>query len=217
MTRTNHSITMNELSASEGVFTAAQANRLGITRAALSKAVSSGRAERIMHGAYRLTSTQSSLTDEIAAAWKLTNPAKFTHERSYEWDGIAVGGTSAAFLLGIGNFHLSPYRIYAPQRINSRSRCARFGIRNIAREDVTWIYGMPVTRAERTLVDLYIDREDPSLIADAFADAARNDMDFGRLRNLARESDCAPRDSGALAFVDALIAMHPVGKKEMGL
>ena len=197
---------MNELSASEGVFTAAQANRLGITRAALSKAVSSGRAERIVHGAYRLTSTQSGLTDEIAAVWKLTNPAKFTHERFYEWDGIAVGGTSAAFLLGIGDFHLSPYRIYAPRRINSRSDCARFSVRDIAREDVVWIQGMPITRAERTLVDLYIDREDPSLIANAFADATRNGVDFDRLRRLARENDHAPRGGGVLAFIDTLIS-----------
>lgn len=212
MTRSNHIVTMNELSASEGVFTTAQANRLGITRAALSKAVSSGRAERIVHGAYRLTGTQANLTDEITAIWKLTNPAKFTHERSYEWDGIAVGGTSAAFLLGIGNFHLSPYRIYTPRRINSRSDCARFGVRDIAHEDVTWIQGIPITRPERTLVDLYIDREDPSLIADAFVDAVRNSVDLNRLRSLAQKNEHTPKGVGVLAFFDTLI-----DKKEMEL
>ncbi|MEF2654869.1 MAG: type IV toxin-antitoxin system AbiEi family antitoxin domain-containing protein [Eggerthellaceae bacterium] len=58
MKRTNHIAIMNELSASEGVFTAAQAKRLGVTDNALSKAVSSGRAERVLHGAYRLAGAQ---------------------------------------------------------------------------------------------------------------------------------------------------------------
>lgn len=211
MHRVSHVATMNELSASEGVFTAAQANRLGVTRAALSKAVASGRAERIVHGAYRLVGLQSRLIDEAVAAWKLTNPAKFTHERAREWDGITVGGTSAAFLLEIGDFHLSPYRIYAPKRINSRLACAKFSVRDVAREDVTWIQGMPVTRAERTLVDLCIDREDPSLITDAFEDAARFGLDFDRLRGLIQENERALNGGGMREFLDSLLDKEQIG------
>ena len=32
------------------------------------------------------------------------------------WNGIAIGGTSTASILGIGDFWLSPYWIYARKR-----------------------------------------------------------------------------------------------------
>lgn len=209
MTRLNHIASMNELSASEGVFTAAQAERLGITNNALSKAMSSRRAERIVHGAYRLAGTQSLPSDELAAIWKLTNPSKLTSERAYEWDGVVIGGSSACALLDIGDFHLSPYRIYAPKRINSRNRSARFGVRDISREDVIWLHGMPVTRKERTIVDLLIDQEDASLAIAAFNDAARDGIGMGRLRELIRENERPLKRAGTLELARNLGAILP--------
>lgn len=86
---------------------------------------------------------------------------------------MAVGGSAATWLLGIGDFHLSPYRIYAPERINSKIESAqRFGVRNVDEGDMVWMGGLPVTRAERTLADLCLDCEDPSLAEGAFRDAA---------------------------------------------
>lgn len=68
------------LSESEGVFTTAQAERMGVPRDALHDAVESGRLERIMRGAYRMIGSGSSYTDGLVAAWKLTAPARFAHE-----------------------------------------------------------------------------------------------------------------------------------------
>ncbi|MDO4429464.1 MAG: type IV toxin-antitoxin system AbiEi family antitoxin domain-containing protein [Atopobiaceae bacterium] len=184
MTYSNHIAALNELSASEGVFTTAQAARLGITRNALSQAVASGRAERIAHGAYRLAGSQGDFTDELAALWKLTAPAAFTHERMQAgaWDGVAIGGSTAASLQNLGDFYLSPYRIYAPRRINSRVDSASFAVRKIEPDDVSWIKGLPVTRPERTLVDLCLDDEEWSLVEDAFNSA--DDLDYGRLAKI---------------------------------
>ncbi|MBY4797444.1 type IV toxin-antitoxin system AbiEi family antitoxin domain-containing protein [Collinsella sp. AGMB00827] len=175
MSYSNHIAALNELSSSEGVFTTAQAGRLGITRNALSQAVASGRAERIAHGAYKLSGSQSDCTDELAAIWKLTNPPRFSHERMQmaAWDGIAIGGSTAASLLEIGDFYLSPYRIYAPKRINSRISSASFAVRRIDRLDIVWIKGLPVTCPERTLIDLCIDSEEWSLVRDAMHDVER--------------------------------------------
>ena len=108
----NNIAAIDELSASEGVFTTAQAQRLGISRNALSHACKVGRLERVAHGAYRLSGAPSSETDELAAIWKLTASTAFSWERQAKWDGVAVDGSTAAWLLGIGDFHLSPYRIY---------------------------------------------------------------------------------------------------------
>ena len=175
--------TINELSATEGVFTTAQATRMGITRKALSQAVSSGRAERIIHGAYRLTGTPESFVDELSAVWKLTSPSSFTYERMKEkdWDGITIGGVTAASLLGIGDFYLSPYRIYAPKRINSRIASASFAKRQIPFGEVVWVDSLPVTCAERVLVDLCLDYEDPSLIGDTFNDAVGKGADIEKV------------------------------------
>lgn len=188
MKYSNHIEKIAELSESEGVFTTAQAARMGIPRDALHDAVESGRLERVVRGAYRMVGFGSSLTDELAAIWKLTAPAKFSHERMRvaDWDGIAVGGFTASALLGIGDLQLSPYRLYAPRRINTRNPSASFVRREVARDEVTFDSGLPVTRPERTVFDLVVDDEDLSLVADALSDASRrySDFDYGRLQRL---------------------------------
>lgn len=184
----NNIAAIDELSASEGVFTTAQAQRLGISRNALSHACKVGRLERVAHGAYRLSGAPSSETDELAAIWKLTASTAFSWERQAKWDGVAVGGSTAAWLLGIGDFHLSPYRIYAPERINSKIESARFGVRNVDEGDMAWMGGLPVTRAERTLADLCLDCEDPSLVEGVFRDAAAQGLiDSAKLGSLLDE------------------------------
>ncbi len=188
MRNSNHLEAITQLSESEDVFTTAQAERMGIPRDALHDAVESGRIERIIRGAYRMVGSGSSFTDELTAIWKLTAPAKFTNERLRvsEWDGIAVGGSTAPALLDIGDLHLSPYRPYAPKRVNTRNPSASFARREVARDEVTFTRGLPVTRPERTVFDLVVDDEDLSLVADVLRDAwqADRDFDFKRLAEL---------------------------------
>ncbi|WP_297746256.1 type IV toxin-antitoxin system AbiEi family antitoxin domain-containing protein [uncultured Tessaracoccus sp.] len=188
MGNANHVEAIARLSESEGVFTTAQAARMGIPRDALHDAVASGRIERIMHGAYRMIGSGSSFADELTAIWKLTAPARFTHERLRvaEWDGITVGGSTASALLEIGDLHVSPYRLYAPRRVNTRNTAVRFAKRAVPRSDVTFVQGLPVTRPERTVFDLVVDDEDFSLVADVLRDAWQADRGFGfkKLREL---------------------------------
>ena len=169
MNKTNHREQIAILSESEGIFTTAQAERSGIPRDALHDAVESGCLERVLRGAYRMVGSGSSYTDELAAVWKLTDPARFSHERVQpdDWDGVVVGGSTAASLLEIGDFYLSPYRLYAPRRVNSRNPIARFSRREVERADVSFASGLPVTRPERTIADLVLDDEDSSPVADA--------------------------------------------------
>ncbi len=180
MKRIDHISAIAELAESEGVFTTAQAARMDVPRDALHDAAQSGRIERIVRGAYRLVGSGSKQTDELAAIWKLTAPAVFTHERAQTgaWDGIAIGGSTAASLLGIGDFYLSPYRVYAPKRINSRNKTASFGVRQVARDEVSFESGLAITVPERTIFDLTADDEDPSLVAGALRDACANGRPF---------------------------------------
>ena len=185
----NHTLAINELAATEGVFTTAQAERFDIPADALSYACRAGRLERIAKGAYRLVGSQSTQLDELSAIWKLTAPEKMSYERIAvsSWDGISIGGTTAASILRIGNFYLSPYRVFAPNRINSKKTSVKFGIRKIKRDDVSFIEGLPITKIERTLLDLCMDKEDPSLIADTLSDAVNkyeSSIDYARLELL---------------------------------
>ena len=186
MSRRSNIAAINELSASERVFTTAQAERLGVPRDALAKACASGSLVRIVHGAYRMAGVPPTELDELVAVWKLTKPALFYHERaSYEhWDGIAVSGHTAASILGIGDFYLSPYRLVAPRRMRSNALSATFATRRVEREDVSFSEGLPVTRPERTLVDLVLDDEDPSLVADALEGAREGGLDVTSLERL---------------------------------
>lgn len=193
MVYSNHITIIAELSESEGVFTTAQAHRMGVPRDALHDAVESGRIERVMRGAYRMIGSGSSYVDELIAIWKLTDPPAFTHERMRHssWDGIAVGGHTAASLLGYGDFHLSPYRLYAPKRINSRNPQVIFAKRYVQRDDVSFVQGVPVTRAERTIADLVRDDEDMSLVSDALRDAAYRNrgFDFEKLEKMLKQDN----------------------------
>lgn len=184
----NRVASIAQLSESEGVFTTAQAERLGIPRDALHDAVKAGRLERIMRGAYRMVGAGVTYVDELIAVWKLTNPAKFTYERmkTSTWDGVVVGGSTAASLLEVGDFHLSTYRLYSPKRFNTRNRAANFGRRNVSRSQVAFVKGIPVTRPERTIFDLILDNEDFSLIGNALHDAwyANRNFNFAMLEHL---------------------------------
>jgi hypothetical protein len=189
MNYSNHTSAINELAATEGVFTAGQAKRFGISNDTLSYACRTGKLERIAKGAYRLTGSQPSPLDELSAIWKLTAPEKMSYERISvsSWDRITIGGTTAASILGVGDFYLSPYRVFAPKRINSRNKGVRFGVREIAHDDVSFTEGFPVTRIERTLLDLCLDKEDPSLVAGALSNAVSkcaSSLDYERLEAL---------------------------------
>ena len=189
MSNSNHMATITELAESEGgVFTAAQAARLGVPRDALSHAARAGRLERVVRGAYRVAGSPPSELDLAAALWKLTDPRRFAHERVSPWDGTVIGGRTAAFALGIGDLRPYPCGIYAPRRLRTALADARTALRRVDERDVTFRLGFPVTRPERTVFDLVLDGEDLSLVCDALRDAqtrlARADFDEGRLAEL---------------------------------
>lgn len=189
MSRNNNIRAIEELAASEGgVFTSGQAARSDIPRYALSNAAKSGRIERVRHGAYRTAAAGGSDIDDLVAVYKLTEPERFTYERmGAGFDGIAACGATAAHVLGIGDLHPDPWEIAVPKRFNSRMPGVRFRTMPLERDDVVWIGGLPVTRAERTISDLLERHEEGSLVADALADAIRRygstELDIGRLED----------------------------------
>lgn len=174
MSYENHTQKIAELARSEGgIFTSAQAVRSGIPRDALSYALRTGRLERIVRGAYKMASAPDSRFDTYIAFWKLTAPSAFGYERISAFDGVVVGGHTASYIHDFGVLQPSPCRIYAPKRMRSKLQGISFAQRRIEEKDVVFKEGLYVTRPERTIYDLLLDHEDPSLVADTLADARR--------------------------------------------
>lgn len=168
----SNQVTIDELAISQGgVFTSKQASFLNIPRYSLSYAASTGHIQRICHGAYRLGSSIDDGNDELRGIWMLTKPEVAAIDRLKTFDGIAICGSTAAAIHGIGDFFLTPYQIAVPQRFNSRKSGVKYVPKTILEEDVTWSKGLPVTKLERTLSDLLEMHEDESLVANALVDA----------------------------------------------
>ncbi|MBQ9059295.1 MAG: hypothetical protein IJ125_08945 [Atopobiaceae bacterium] len=127
--------------------------------------------ERVVRGAYKMASSSDSDIETFVAFWKLTRPSAYGFERALSFDGIAVGGHTASFIHGFGVLQPEPCRIYAPNRMRSRLPGVSFAQRKIEERDVMLREGMYVTRPERTILDLVLDREDLSLVADTLHDA----------------------------------------------
>lgn len=163
---------IDELCSLEDVFTTAQAARSGISRLALSRAVAAGYLERLGHGVYRRASSLGTEHIDVQAGWKITSPGKFSHERLSEpFDGVAARGRSAACIHGIGDFLPYPAEIAVPRRFNSRREGVDYRRESLTVDDVVWRERLPVTRIGKTLLDLWCDGEDPSLVGNTLVDA----------------------------------------------
>lgn len=178
---------LSSLAASQnGLFTTAQADKFNVPRDAVSYLARANKLDRVTHGVYRFKGAPIDIFESIRATWMSTDPKALSYERLRHWDGIVIGGRSAAAIHGIGDFFISPFRFYTQNRINSKKSDAIFSVRNIDREDVETIEGLPVTNIERTLFDLYKDNEDPSLLSTAITEAmhAKHNLNFKRLEKI---------------------------------
>lgn len=68
--------------------------------------------------------------------------------------------------------------------MRSRFHGMSFVVRDVPREDVTFVERLPVTRVEHTLLDLALLGEDPSLVRDALSDARGLGLDEVKLCGL---------------------------------
>ena len=97
--------------------------------------------------------------------------------------------------------------------VSHQDVAASFAARAIDAEDVSWEQGLPLTKPERTLIDLRLDSEDPSLIADAYLDARDIGLDYERLGKLVRETSATPKREKALEPLAELMRAIPKGDR----
>lgn len=133
------------LSESEGVFTTAQAERMGVPRDALHDAVESGRLERIMRGAYRMIGS-GSLYGRARCRVETHRTSEFAHEPAEVGDQTdrphgraeAVGAMASWFW----------------RARTTVAHTAWTTMRMIARATVTACAGFAEAEAPRAIVDM---------------------------------------------------------------
>lgn len=144
--------------ANHGVFLGSEAISLGITPQGLSRRCAKGVVRRLHSGVYAMTSTPPSRMQMLVGACRWGGP------------GTAASHRTAAAIWKLDGFDLHQIEICTPRRLKSERVAARTV--RLPLHDITTIDGIPVTRIERTLVDL-AGVLDPDALEDALDSALR--------------------------------------------
>ena len=165
--KTSRNISELELLAASqwGLFTAAQAVQMGVSRKQLSRMVGDGRILFESYGVYRFASSTGSQFSDVKAAWLSVYPQETAYERIRKrpFDAV-VAGRTAAVLHGAGDFYPSPFVFATPKRRQTAREDMEFHTWTISEKDVDFLDGLPTTSPERTTADLIRLGEDPSLV-----------------------------------------------------
>ena len=169
-----------------GMVTAAQAERLGLSRSDLADFVAGGHLVQVLDDVYMGASVPTSEFDELRATWLSTDPATFADDRPNSGNGsVVVAGESAAALHRIGDYWASTHEFVSPENRESQHSRIRFRARNLEPNDVTLVEGLPVMTLERTIADLVEGFGDLRHVANALRDASgKRPIDENRLVTL---------------------------------
>jgi predicted transcriptional regulator of viral defense system len=187
-----------------GLITRAQTRAAGVPPATLARLADvGGPLERIAHGVYRLRGTPVPPVLDLRVAWLQLAPDVPAWQRTRQ-QGV-VSHRSAAAMLGLGDLPADQHEFTVPRRQQTRRRDVRLHCRPLREDEWTRSAGdvLPYTRASRLVVDLLIDREEPSAVAAVVADALERVLDDPKtlataLNPFAARFGLPPGDGGAL-------------------
>ncbi|WP_216395509.1 type IV toxin-antitoxin system AbiEi family antitoxin domain-containing protein [Arcanobacterium phocae] len=189
-----------------GMFTTAQAQQMGVRRNQISRLRDAGRVEELTYGVYQYVSGNQTSHADVKAAWLSVFPKETVYDRLNKpyFDAVISGGT-AGYMHGVGDFHASPYMFTLSIRKQTSRDDIRYFRQEIDTRDIVEVDNLPVTTLERTIYDLIRLGEDPDLIANMIADAARNEYRFDQerlaylLKPLAKKHGYSTGDGEAFA------------------
>lgn len=176
-------VALSEYAADQwGMVTAAQATAIGVGTVVLTRLAEAKLLEHVGHGVYALPATDDAHRAE-KVAWLRLAPARPGWEREpLDDDGGVVSHRSAAAVHELGDLVTAQVEITTPRRRATRDPGVRLRRAELGELDVTRIEGLPVTTAERTVLDLLADHVDGEHVGNVLADATRRDLvDLDRL------------------------------------
>jgi predicted transcriptional regulator of viral defense system len=151
-----------------GMLTTAEACEAGVSRNQLSRMAAAGAITRVAHGVYRMPGTPVAAHELTHATWLALGGAKFDPGTV---PPVVAAGITAANLHGIGALYPEGYDFIAPARKGTRLMGARFRIRHLELDEITFVDQMPALTVERTIADLVEQLTDLSLVASTLRDA----------------------------------------------
>ncbi|MFI9332617.1 type IV toxin-antitoxin system AbiEi family antitoxin domain-containing protein [Kitasatospora sp. NPDC052868] len=194
-----------------GLVTAKQVAEQGVNGVRLKRLTDAGLLEHVSRGVYLVPGAGYPQHLEIKAAWLRLAPAKAAWQReSTDPDSGVVSHTSACLLHDLGDIPAGDVEITVPRRRVSRDPDVRLRIGALEPADITLIDGLPVTTAERTIVDLLRSRADAGHIGGVIADAEHRDLIAldalaDRVQAFAKSYGVSPTADGRV-LIDHLVA-----------
>ncbi|MGL5826242.1 MAG: type IV toxin-antitoxin system AbiEi family antitoxin domain-containing protein [Nocardioides sp.] len=153
-----------------GLVTTAQAKAAGVTRQQMSRWSSSGVLERVAQGVYRMAGAPPQQHEEVYATWLALGGAT-TPGPAPGVSSVVTAGITAAVVHGLGDFFLDEFEFIVPTRKVTRLPGVRLRVRQLTREEVFPVGGLPALTVERTIADLVEQWVDLSLVAGVVRDA----------------------------------------------
>ncbi|WP_427884745.1 type IV toxin-antitoxin system AbiEi family antitoxin domain-containing protein [Kribbella sp. GL6] len=157
-----------------GLVTTAQAEDVGVSRKQLSRMASVGAVERVAQGVYRMAGAPRQNHEAIYATWLALGGAT-APRTSTGVASVVAAGITAAIVHDVGDFFLDGLDFVLPARKGTRLPGVRLRIRQLTRDEVMPVDGLPTLTVERTIADLVELGTDLSLVAGAVRDAVRAD------------------------------------------
>lgn len=160
-----------------GLVTAAQAKELGLNAVQLLRLSEVGLLESVGRGVYLLAAGGVPQHLEIKVAWLRLQPRQFAWERpAGHRDSGVVSHASACRLHELGDIPAPEVEISVPRRRTTTEPFVRLRTAPMERGQITVVDGLPVTTAERTIVDLLRAKADGGHVGGVIADAERRDL-----------------------------------------
>lgn len=187
---------LNDVSAYQrGMFTSAQAKRLGVERYILARLEKGGSIERLARGVYRMGGAPAVREEDVYATWLSLVPNREPGvSLSIERTPVAMGATSA-WLQELGEIGPKPLEFCCGERKQTQREGLVVRKRLLNAADVAYVAGMPVTSPAQTVLDLIDGGEDLSLVAGVLRDALARGL-VPDIKELAGEIDRRGGKSG---------------------
>ena len=160
-----------------GLFTAAQAQLLGVSGVDLKRLVDTDLIESRGRGVYLIGGAAAPEYELIKVAWLRLAPDLGAWERLSPGSHKAVVSHSSACLLHqLGDIPMPQAEFIVPVRKTTRHADVRLRVDELAADDVVVVAGLPVTSVERTIADLLKARADGGHVGRVVADALRRGL-----------------------------------------
>lgn len=171
-------VAVNGIAADQwGLLTAKQAAEQGVSGVRLKRLTDNGLLQHVGRGVYIVPGAGYPQHLEIKVAWLRLAPSKAAWQRSTtDPDSGVVSHTSACLLHDLGDIPAGNVEITVPRRRVTRDPDIHLLTGYLEPEDITLVDGLPVTTAERTIIDLLRARADAGHIGGVIADAEHRDL-----------------------------------------